>query len=126
MFQPDKYLSVSWQKGGRAFPHVDCFGLVNEIRRDMSLAPWPDFFGVTKDNDGLNREAKSFIQSLVKCEPEPGAGVVCFTGKAVTHVAVVVTLDGVLHVAECNPGQNVTFLPVERFIRKFVRVEFWK
>ncbi|EMV5797349.1 nitrite transporter, partial [Escherichia coli] len=43
-----------------------------------------------------------------------------------THVGVVVEINGQLHVAECNPGMNVTFLPVSRFKRRFVKVEFWK
>jgi hypothetical protein len=37
MFNPDKYRSVEWQKGGRAYPALDCFGIVNEIRRDLGL-----------------------------------------------------------------------------------------
>lgn len=50
MFNTDKYRSVEWQKGGRAFPSLDCFGIVNEIRRDLALAPWPEFAGITKDD----------------------------------------------------------------------------
>ncbi|MBQ5000334.1 nitrite transporter, partial [Klebsiella pneumoniae] len=56
MFNPDKYRSVKWQKGGRSFPKLDCFGIVNEIRRDLNLPVWPDFAGVTKDDGGLDRE----------------------------------------------------------------------
>ncbi len=61
MFNPDKYRSVVWQKGGRTFPRLDCFGLVNEIRRDLSLPEWPDFAGVTKDDGGLDREARKLM-----------------------------------------------------------------
>jgi hypothetical protein len=32
MFNPDKYRSVTWLKGGRVYPQLDCFGIVNEIR----------------------------------------------------------------------------------------------
>ncbi|EAB9708120.1 nitrite transporter, partial [Salmonella enterica subsp. enterica] len=49
-----------------------------------------------------------------------------YSGSTVTHVGVVVDINGQLHVAECNPGINVTFLPVVRFKRRFVKVEFWK
>lgn len=35
MFNPDKYLSVVWQKGGRTYPELDCFGIVNEVRKDL-------------------------------------------------------------------------------------------
>ncbi|EKS0529105.1 nitrite transporter, partial [Klebsiella pneumoniae] len=46
MFNPDKYRSVTWLKGGRVYPQLDCFGIVNEIRRDLNLPVWPDFAGV--------------------------------------------------------------------------------
>ncbi|MBH8313386.1 nitrite transporter, partial [Klebsiella pneumoniae] len=26
MFNPDKYRSVTWLKGGRVYPQLDCFG----------------------------------------------------------------------------------------------------
>ncbi|MDM4529053.1 nitrite transporter [Klebsiella michiganensis] len=126
MFNPDKYLSVTWLKGGRVYPHLDCFGLVNEIRRDLNLPEWPDFAGVTKDGGGLDREARKLMLTLERCDPCEGAGVACFSGSTVTHVAVVVKLNGELMVAECGSATNVTFLPLSRFKRRYVRVEFWK
>ncbi|HBL7009221.1 TPA: nitrite transporter [Citrobacter koseri] len=126
MFNQDKYLSVRWLKGGRAYPELDCFGIVNEVRRDLGLHEWPDFAGVTKDDGGLNREARKLMLSLQRCEPCEGAGVACYSGSTVTHVGVVVVLNGCLHVAECNPKSNVSFTPVAQFVRRFVKVEFWK
>lgn len=126
MFQPEKYLSVKWLKGGRAYPELDCFGIVNEIRADLGLPLWPDFTGVTKDGGGLDREARKLMRSLERCEPCEGAGVACYSGSVVTHVGIVVWLDNQLQVAECNHGTNVTFLPLNRFIRRFYRVEFWR
>lgn len=126
MFNQDKYLSVKWLKGGRAYPELDCFGIVNEVRRDLGLPEWPDFAGVTIDDGGLNREARKLMLSLQHCEPCEGAGVACYSGSTVTHVGVVVVLNSRLHVAECNPKSNVSFTPVEQFVRRFVKVEFWK
>ena len=126
MFNPDKYRSVTWLKGGRAYPELDCFGIVNEIRRDLGLSEWPDFAGVTKDGGGLDREARKLMLSLERCEPCEGAGVACYSGSTVTHVGVVVMLDNQLQVAECNPGTNVTFMPLRRFKRRFIKVEFWR
>ncbi|HCB1146933.1 nitrite transporter [Klebsiella pneumoniae subsp. pneumoniae] len=126
MFNPDKYRSVKWQKGGRAYPLLDCFGIVNEIRSDLGLPEWPDFAGVTKDGGGLDREAKKLMLSLKRCDPCEGAGVACYSGSTVSHVGIVVMLDNQLQVAECNPGTNVTFLPLPRFKRRFVKVEFWQ
>ena len=48
MFNPDKYLSVAWLKGGRVYLQLDCFGIVNEIRADLGLTLWPEFAGVTQ------------------------------------------------------------------------------
>ncbi|HIE3046421.1 nitrite transporter [Raoultella ornithinolytica] len=126
MFNPDKYRSVTWLKGGRSFPKLDCFGIVNEIRRDLGLPEWPDFAGVTKDGGGLDREARKLMLLLKRCAPCEGAGVACYSGSTVSHVGIVVVLDNQLQVAECNPGSGVTFLPLARFIRRFSRVEFWQ
>lgn len=126
MLNIDKYRSVTWLKGGRVYPELDCFGIVNEIRRDLGLPEWPDFAGVTKDDGGLDREARNLTRSLTRCEPTEGAGVACFSGSVVTHVGVVVMLDGELKVAECNPKSNVTFLSLTRFRSRFVKVEFWQ
>ena len=126
MFNADKYRSVSWLKGGRVYPQLDCFGIVNEIRRDLKLPLWPDFAGVTKDGGGLDREARRLMLSLQRCEPCEGAGVACYSGSTVTHVGIVVMLDNQLQVAECNPGSGVTFLPLARFIRRFNRGEVWQ
>ncbi|EKW5591898.1 nitrite transporter [Raoultella planticola] len=126
MFNPDKYRSVTWLKGGRAYPELDCFGIVNEIRRDLGLSEWPDFTGVTKDGAGLDREARKLMLRLERCEPCEGAGVACYSGSTVTHVGIVVMLDNQLQVAECNPGTNVTFMPLRRFKRRFIKVEFWR
>lgn len=126
MFNPDKYLSVKWLKGGRAYPELDCFGIVNEIRKDIGLPLWPEFSGVTKDGGGLDREARKLMLTLKRCEPREGAGVACYSGSTVTHVGIVVDIGGQLHVAECNPDSNVTFLPLSRFKRRFIKVEFWQ
>ena len=126
MFNPDKYRSVTWLKGGRVYPELDCFGIVNEIRRDLDLPLWPEFSGVTKDDNGLDREARGLMSELTKCEPIPGAGIACYSGGMVTHVGIVVDISGSLYAAECNPKSNVTFLPLSRFERRFVKVEYYQ
>lgn len=126
MINIDKYRSVTWLKGGRVYPQLDCFGIVNEIRRDLGLPAWPEFAGVTKDNNGLDRAARELMQQLTPCEPCVGAGISCYSGSLVTHVGIVVSLDGMLYAAECNPRANVTFLPLARFARRFVKVEYYQ
>lgn len=125
MLNIDKYRSVTWLKGGRSYPNLDCFGIVNEIRRDLGLPVWPEFAGVTKDDHGLDKSARELMKELKRCSPAEGTGIACYSGSLVAHVAIVVKIDGVLHAAECNPRTNVTFLPLTRFSRRFVKVEFW-
>jgi hypothetical protein len=124
MFSPEKYRSVTWLKGGRVYPQLDCFGIINEIRKDLDLPLWPDFAGVTKDGGGLDREAEihEIAHVLRTCL---GAGVACYSGSTVTHVGIVVQLDNQLQVAECNP-ERTSLLPLARFVRRFNRVEFWQ
>lgn len=126
MFDPDKYRSVTWLKGGRVYPELDCFGIVNEIRRDLGLALWPEFSGVTKDDNGLDREARGLMSTLSRCEPASGAGIACYSAGMVTHVAIVVDIEGMLYAAECNPKSNVTFTNLSRFERRFVKVEYYQ
>lgn len=126
MLNIDKYRSVIWQKGGRTYPQLDCFGIVNEVRRDLGLPMWPEFNGVTKEDNGLDREAKNLMRDLSPCDPCVGAGIACYSASIVTHVAIVVELDGVLHAIECNPKSNVTITPLRRFTRRFVRVEYYQ
>ena len=126
MFDPDKYRSVTWLKGGRVYPELDCFGIVNEIRSDLNLPLWPEFSGVTKDDNGRDREARGLMSELTNGEPAPGAGIACYSGGMVTHVGIVVDIGGSLYAAECNPKSNVTFLPLSRFERRFVKVEYYQ
>ena len=108
------------------YPFLDCFGVVNEIRHDLGMEKLPDFAGVTKDNNGLDREARNYIKKLTSCSPENGALALCYSGSIVTHVAIVIDANEGIIVAESNPKTNVTFISLSRFIKRFVRVEFYK
>jgi len=126
MFNPDKYLSVIWQMGGRVFPVLDCYGVVREVRRDLGLPDWPVFEGVINQGCQMNDTYKLFVNSIEKCMPEEGAVAACYTAGLVTHLGIAVTVNGVLHILEANPKRNVTILPLARFLRQYVKVEFYK
>lgn len=126
MFNIDKYRSVTWQKGGRVYPNLDCYGIVHEVRKDLSLNEWPIFEGVTKDDNGLDKEAKLLVKTVTRCEPIQGAVAACYVSSMITHVGIVVNINGLLHVVECNPRSNVTILPLSRFERRFSNVEYYQ
>ncbi|WP_410725602.1 hypothetical protein [Citrobacter portucalensis] len=125
-FNPEKYLSVTWQMGGRAYPVLDCYGVIHEVRRDLGLPDWPVFEGVINEGCQMNDTCNSFRSRVQKCEPEEGAVAACYTAGLVTHLGIAVNVNGALHILEANPKRNVTILPLARFLRQYVKVEFYK
>lgn len=119
----EKYLDVVWVSGGRQFPELDCYGVVNEVRRDLGLAPWDEYPGATRDD--LAELAQAATLQHAGSDLVEGAVAFCFEGSVVTHVAVLVAVDGRMCTLECNEDRNVTVLPVSRFERRFNRVEYY-
>lgn len=126
MFNPDKYLTVRWQMGGRVFPILDCYGLVHEIRKDLGLPYWPLFESVTKDGRQMADFCDEFRKQITQCQPFPGAVAACYSGGVIGHLGVVVDVDGALMAAESNPKKNITFMPLSRFERRFQKVEYYQ
>ena len=126
MLNIDKYLSVRWQMGGRSYPVLDCYGVVHEVRRDLGLPEWPAFEGVIKENGEMDAACQGFRNNVVRCDPCPGAVAACYNGALIGHLAVVVELYGMLHVMECNPRRNVTIMPLARFARQYLKVEYYR
>jgi len=125
MIDMDKYLDGQYVEGGRAWPHVDCYGLVLEVRRDLDLAVWPEW-GSARRGERMQAAATELASTFERCAPERGAVALCFKGSLCVHVAVVVELHGLLHGLEINAGRGVTCLPLHRFERRFVRVEYYR
>ena len=119
----EKYLDVVWVSGGRAFPNLDCYGVVNEVRRDLGLDPWDEHDGAARDE--LPELAAQAAQQRRGSDLVEGAVAFCYEGSMVTHVAVLVQVDGRMCTLECNEGRNVTVLPVSRFERRFNKVEYY-
>lgn len=122
-FNLDKYTDVEWKSGGREYPYLDCYGVVNEVRRDLGLSEWPEYEGAERDDlDELATEAR---QEREGSEIVEGAVAFCYEGSMVVHVAVLVAVDGRMCALECNPEHNVTVMPVSRLERRFVKVEYY-
>jgi hypothetical protein len=119
----EKYLDVVWVSGGRQFPELDCYGVVNEVRRDLGLPPWDEYPGATRDD--LAELAQAATLQHAGSDLVEGAVAFCYEGSVVTHVAVLVEVDGRMCTLECNEDRNVTVLPVSRFERRFNRVEYY-
>lgn len=119
----EDFLQVEWVSGGRDFPRLDCYGVVNEVRKRLGLPLWDDYAGVERDQ--LAELAQQATLTHSGSDLVEGAVAFCYEGSAVTHVAVLVESDGRMCALECNEGRNVTVLPVSRFERRFQRVEYY-
>lgn len=120
----ENYLQAKWVEGGRVWPEIDCYGIVLKVREDLQLPPWPIFDGITKKN-GMHETASKYFADLQQCEPREGAVAACYKASLMVHVGIVVNTSNGLDVIECNPGTNVSSIPIGRFKRKFLRVEFY-
>lgn len=125
MINLDKYLSVTWQMGGRAYPVLDCYGLVHEVRRDLGLPEWPLFEGVIKESDRMHKAFLAMRQNTTRCSPKEGAVAACYTGGLVGHLGIVINATGGLQVIEICSATGVTVLPLSRFERRHQKVEYY-
>lgn len=126
MINLDKYKAVRWEMGGRIYPVLDCYGIVHEVRRDLGLPVWGMFEGVVNEGDLMGRKCEEERENLEQCEPCPGAVAACYRAGMINHLGVVISIDGLFHVMESNPFKNVTILPLQRFKRRYPRVEFYR
>jgi len=126
MIDTSKFIEGRWLEGGRDWPNIDCYGVVLYVREALGLPSWPRFDGVTKQDDGLHNSGLDFLQGSELCDPCEGAVACCYEASLLRHVGIVVDTPVGLMVVECNPGRHVSLSPVNRFIRRFVRVEFYK
>ena len=123
----DKYTLGQYVEGGRLWPLVDCYGLVLEVRRDLGLPDWPEWSEMRKADGGFARACDEMIQnSVTPCAPGHGVVVAAYRGSVQDHVGIVVEVNGALEVLEINPRRNVSFTPIRRFERRFVRVEYYR
>ncbi|HCA25264.1 MAG TPA: nitrite transporter [Pseudomonas sp.] len=120
-----KYTRGVYVEGGRVWPQVDCYSMVLEVRRDMGLPDWPDWPGTQKAAGEMAAVADGFLPCLHPCEPHPGAMVVCYEGRCVSHCGVIVEVAGMLEVLDIRSRSGVKCLPLSRFVRAFNRVEFY-
>ncbi|WP_054912808.1 hypothetical protein [Pseudomonas sp. NBRC 111127] len=123
----DKYNLGVYVEGGRLWPHVDCYGLVLEVRRDLGLPAWPEWSEMRKADGGFVRACEEMIQTAaIRCPAEHGATASAYRGQVQDHVGIVLELDGALEVLEINPKRNVSLTPLRRFERRFSRVEYYR
>lgn len=126
----EHYLRASYEDGARGPDKYDCWGLVRDARHRLFGKPLMASWGAVR-NDQLDAFTAAYVTErerggFERCDPEPGAIAAVFRGDLVYHVALVVEADGRLMVLEMRNRKGATLSPVEDFIRRCRRVEFYR
>lgn len=109
-------------EGGREWPRVDCYGIVLHVRALLGMPPLPEL-GNARRGVNMDEIGTAQAQSMIACGAEDGAVAACYDGAGLMiHTGVCYAGN----VIECNPRRHASVSPVNRFIKRFHRVEFYK
>lgn len=125
----DRYLTATYVEGGRAWPHVDCWGLVILARCELfGLPRLSDFGAVTRHTPvDMQRAYRAEVdRALVECRPGPGVIAAAMRGAVCIHVGLVVEKEGRLRVLEINPRSTPSLPLLEDFEARYLRVIYYR
>lgn len=122
----DDYLRCRYEDGARGPTAFDCYGLAIHARVYIfgrQSLPSLGWCGRAKlrENTQAFRENES---SMVECKAAPGAIAAAFDRNLLTHVGVVVEVDGQLKILDTNPG-GPKIRTVRDFESCFQRVTYY-
>lgn len=116
---------AKYTHGGREFPHVDCYGMFQHIRRFLGLSVWPDM-DITKQDD-MHGAGLGVFRRKKPCKPSIGAFVACYDKSGfLRHCGCVVSDNGMLSVIDCTEKRGARCTELPRFKRMFHKVEFYQ
>lgn len=107
-------------EGGREWPQVDCYGIVLHVRSLLGMPLLPEL-GHARRCVNMDELGKAEAALHVTCGPEDGAVALCYDGAGLMVHTAVCYAGGVI---ECNPRRHASVSPVNRFVKRFHRVEF--
>lgn len=126
----DHYLEAEYEDGARGPDKYDCWGIVRDARhRIFGRSLLPSWGHVRNDQLEAFTEAYETERDeggFELCDPEPGAIAAVFSGDLVYHVALVVEADGRMMVLEIRKKKGCTLTPIDDFIGRCRRVEFYR
>lgn len=127
----ERYLTATYEDGGRALPCIDCWGLTILARHEMFGLPMLSSFGEVRHSNprAFQRAYHSQVQAaLEECRPFPGAIAAALHGDLCVHVGLVVEREGRLQVLEINPGTQARIVRLQDFRDRdiFTKVIFYR
>lgn len=121
-----RWLSTTYQDGGREFPLVDCWGLVRVARADLGYPELPAWGAIAAtDKRGMTKAYGASVGDWEQVPAQHGAIAFCFRGSLCIHVGIVVAVDGRLAVVDTNSSTGPRWMWLTDFERNFSRVVYY-
>lgn len=122
-----KYMRAPYEDEARGPLAFDCWGLCRTIRAEVfGFAMLPSLGGVGRNRLRSNTKAyRELKQGMDECQPEPGAIAAVLSRDQLSHVGVVVEVEGRLKVIDTNPG-GVQLRTVRDFESAYPRTVYYK
>lgn len=124
-----KYLTATYEDGGRTWPRVDCWGLTIIARAELFSLPMLSHFGRVDRHSTVSfqRAYRTEVErALEEGAPVPGAIAAALRRGNLVHVGLVVQKDGRQQVLEINPGSQARIVRLSEFIERFDQVVFYR
>lgn len=121
----DKYLSASYEDGGRSLARLDCWGLARLVRHEVYGLPLLPSWGAVRNTmpKEFTRAVNVGVEAMERCEPEVGAIACIWRGLICIHVAVIVEVEGRLYGMEMKPS-GATIKSLRRFEDQYLKVSY--
>lgn len=125
----DKYLGSTWSYGGRTLPNIDCYGLVRCVRAELfGDERLPEYGNIAAGMplDFTRAYMRTAAECFEECEPEIGALACVFTGRACTHIAIIVELEGRMAVLETGSKTGPMWSRLQQFQARYARIRYYR
>lgn len=123
------FLKTIYVKHGRAFPDLDCWGLVRLARAELfGKGLLPSHSDVDPmDKPSLTGAAHEVREQggFIEVEPRPGAIAAAWRASLCVHVGLVVEADGRLWILETDEGTGPTLTRISAFQSRYTRVIYY-
>ena len=121
----EKYLSASYEDGGRSCARLDCWGLARLVRHEVYGLPLLPSWGFVRNTmpKEFTLAANEVVGAMERCAPEVGAIACVWRGRICFHVAVVVEVGGRLFGMEMKPS-GATIKSLRKFQDQYLTVSY--
>lgn len=130
----DPYMGARYRDGARGevvdgVLEYDCWSLARAVRHEVYGKPLLPSWGHVRNTmpREFARAHEAVSSCLEECSPEVGAVAAVFRGRLVTHVGVVIEVDGRLAVLDIRgDGLPVRWQWVRDFESRYLRVIYYR